>query len=288
MKLLSISRQIKAFIQLTRVQNLAIITITQYFVAIFLCHDRSEWLHVLLDWHLFLTATSTALIAAAGYMINDYYDVKIDLINKPKKVVIGRILRRRPVLMMHTVLNFTGIALGLLAYWPIGIVNFFCAFLLWVYSNQLKRWPLVGNISIAFLTGCSVLVIGVLYQEQFHLVLAYAVFAACVNLVREIVKDMEDLKGDASFGCKTIPILIGIPRTKYLLYGLTAAFGVLFFFIAYKLQNDVLNNFFIVLTLPSIYFLFRLYRADRPAHFNSLSMLCKFIMMGGIFSMVLF
>jgi 4-hydroxybenzoate polyprenyltransferase len=288
LKIKKLLRQFKAFVLLTRVQNLAIIGLTQYLVAIFLSHDKSQWIEVILDWRLFLVVGSTLMIAAAGYMINDYYDVKIDLINKPKKVVIGRILKRRPVLMMHTVLNLTGVFLGLVAYWPIGVVNFFCAFLLWVYSNQLKRWPLIGNICIAFLTGCSVLVIGVLYQEAFHLVVAYAVFAACVNLIREIIKDMEDLKGDASFGCKTLPIILGIPKTKIFIYILTAGFGVLFIIIAHKLQNFVLNNFFIVLTLPSIFLLYRLYKADRPAHFQALSQLCKLIMIGGIFSMALF
>src|SRR5690606_34862812 len=107
----------------------------------------------LIDINLLLLVLSTLLIAAAGYIINDYYDVKIDYINKPKRVVVGRILKRRGVMVAHTILNFMGILIGFyLSIW-VGIISVGSAFMLWWYSNQLKRLPFIGNFFIAVLTG---------------------------------------------------------------------------------------------------------------------------------------
>src|SRR5690349_3917192 len=148
-----------ALIKVTRFWNLVIVGLAQFFTAYFLID-----FYTVLDWRLYVLSVSTVMIAAGGYIINDYYDVKIDLINKPERVVVGKSMRRRYALFFHTSLSVTGVALGLLLNWKIAVLNFFSGFLLWFYSNLLKRKPFVGNLSVALLTGLSVYLVAVLFD----------------------------------------------------------------------------------------------------------------------------
>ena len=211
---------IESLLKLTRFGNLIIIALAQYFTAGFLIG-----MHTLNDVNLFLLSLSTVFIAAGGYIINDYYDVKIDYINKPDRVVIGKSITRRYAILFHIALSFAGIVLGFYLSWRIAGVNMLSVFLLWLYSNNLKRLPFVGNLTVAFLTGLAVFIIDVFYRTHNSLVVIYALFAFFMTLVREVIKDMEDLKGDNSFGCKTLPIVWGIRKTKILIYVILIVFG---------------------------------------------------------------
>lgn len=279
---------VTGFLRLTRFPNLLIIALTQYITAIFLVGPKSQWWEYLSSPKLFLLSLSTILIAAAGYIINDYYDVKIDYINKPERVIVGRVLKRRIVMVAHTLFNFTGIAIGFYLMPRLGLVNFLAAFWLWLYSNQLKRLPFIGNLSIAFLTGLSICVIALYYQENELLIYTYALFAFALTLVREIIKDMEDLKGDATFGCQTLPIIWGVRRTKIVQYVLLGVFILLLIAMAAEVDKLSLKNFFLLLILPVAYFIVRLVRADSRREFAFLSLYCKLLMVAGVLSMMFF
>ena len=273
-----------ALFRLTRFWNLVIIAIAQYFAAAFLFKIKQG---VIWDWRLFVFSLSTILIAAAGYIINDYYDIKIDLINKPDRVVIGKSITRRYAILFHTFISSLGIILGTLVSLKIGLVNIICFFLLWLYSNKLKRLPFIGNLLVAILTGLAIGLVNLLYEVNNTLVVIYALFALFVTLVREIVKDIEDMKGDNTFGCKTLPILWGIRKTKWLLYLIIATFALVavFFNITYNLLPPY--YFVVILFLPLGFMVFRLVRADTKKEFYQLSQFCKVIMLLGIFSMML-
>lgn len=274
------------FYKLVRVPNLLIIAMTQYMACIFLVGPRAAWRTYLLDYHLLLLVLSTVLIAAAGYIINDYYDVKIDTINKPKRVVVGRILRRRIAMSAHTALNVLGLAIGFYLGKEVFAYNIAAAFLLWLYSNQLKRLPFVGNLVIALLTAASLSILAAYYKQHEDLIYIYAVFAFFISLIREIIKDMEDVKGDATFGCQTLPIVWGIRRTKVLLYVLTASFLLVVFSLTSYLHWYLLFYFFLFVLLPVVWFIIRLVKADTRKEFSYLSNLCKLIMLGGVLSIV--
>lgn len=274
-------------LKLTRIPNLLIIAVTQYLAVIFLVYEPHQ-LDIIKDPKLFLLVLSTLMIAAAGYIINDYYDVKIDYINKPDRVVVGKLIRRRMVLAVHFALNFTGISIGFFLDFKVGILNLFSSFLLWIYSNRLKQMPLAGNLVIAFLTGLAFFVIWIFYHTSMYLLFNYAIFAFAITLIREIIKDMEDMKGDAKFGSRTLPIICGIRKTKQFLYALILLSGLLFFFLAGQLNNPVLNNFFLILIIPAIYLVYLLYRADTQKRYNRLSLYCKLIMLAGIYSITFF
>jgi 4-hydroxybenzoate polyprenyltransferase len=274
---------ILALFRLTRFWNLAIIAFAQYFTAYFLFH---QGLLVFTDFWLFLIVASTVMIAAAGYIINDYYDIKIDLINKPDRVVIGKTITRRYAIFFHTVISVTGVGMGLLINWKVGAVNFVSVFLLWLYSNNLKRLPLIGNLVVSLLTGLSIFLLSFLYEQYLPLVMTYSLFAFFMTLIREIVKDMEDMKGDTTFGCRTLPIVWGIRKTKSFLYGTILIFSFLVLWLDYQQLKISWIYFIPLLFVPMSILFYRLLKADTKKEFYQLSQLCKIIMLLGICSMI--
>ncbi|MBW8051473.1 MAG: prenyltransferase [Cytophagales bacterium] len=283
-----------ALLKLIRLPNLLIIILTQYFTRIFLIGPRQQWTDHIADIDLFLLSLSTILIASAGYIINDYYDIKIDTINRPKRIVVGRILKRRTAMGLHIVLNALGILIGVFLSVKIAVVNIFAGFLLWFYSNYLKRLPFIGNFIVAFLTVLVIGVIAVYFRQNSALIYAFAVFAFIISLIREVIKDMADMKGDIAFGCKTLPIIWGIRRTKYLLYGLLAIFITALF--SFIILSSSINHqpssishlhvlFLIIILFLSSWFIIKLVRADTQKKYNYLSAVCKFIMLCGIIGM---
>ncbi|EAY27283.1 geranylgeranylglycerol-phosphate geranylgeranyltransferase [Microscilla marina] len=276
-----------SFLKLVRWQNLMIIVFTQYMVKIFLISPQQPWLTTLQELPLLIISSSTVIVAAAGYIINDYYDIKIDRVNKPKRIVIGRLIKRRVALGAHFTLNFIGIGLGVWLSLKVGVINFIAGFLLWLYSNQLKRLPLVGNAAIAVLTAMVVIVMAVYYEQQQLSLFTFATFAFFITIIREIIKDMEDVRGDATFGCKTLPIVWGMRRTKNVIYvflGILTAILLSTLFV----YRHLFILYLVIFVLPSLFFLFiRLRRADTKKEYRYLSHFCKFIMLIGVLSMVL-
>lgn len=225
------------------------------------------------------------MITAAGYMINDYYDVKIDYVNRPNEVVVGKGIKRRVIIFLHTVLNFTAIALGYLVSPKIALINFAAAFLLWFYSNKLKREPFIGNLTVAFLTALAIYLIAIQYQKSELLVLTYAIFAFFLNLIREIIKDIEDRPGDRKHGCRTLPIVIGFRKTKAVIFLIAAVFICAIMIVMFKLDRSIIFLYFGGLGVFFMYFMYRIYIADRKAHFTQLSTMAKVLMLIGTLSM---
>lgn len=273
-----------------RWQNLAIIVLTQYFTRFFLIRDKplsfSHLLEIIFDKNIFLISLSTVLIAASGYIINDYYDIKIDLVNKPDRVVIGRYVKRRWALAIHQIFNGLGILLGLLISRKVALVNLSAVFCLWLYANQLKRLAFWGNFMVAILTGFSLLILAVYYPGHQKEVWVYATFSFFITLIREIIKDMEDVKGDEKHGCRTLPIIWGIARTKILVYVLIASFITTLFILATQLPNQRIAYIFLVMMLPVSLLTYKLVYADKPKDFAFLSDACKFIMLIGVLTMI--
>ncbi|MBM3178072.1 MAG: geranylgeranylglycerol-phosphate geranylgeranyltransferase [Bacteroidetes bacterium] len=271
---------LKPVLRLTRAWNILIIVIAQYAAAWFLL-DPS----VVATTKLFLLSLSTGLIAAAGYIINDYFDIKIDLINRPDRVVVGTTMSRRSAIFLHVVLSLAGVLAGWAVNWKVAGLNIASALLLWLYSARLKRGPFFGNLSIALLTFASVVVIYLAFPSKDPLIWFYAGFAFAMTMVREAVKDMEDVKGDKTFGCETLPIIWGLYKTKMYTAGWIAIL-LTFIFVVHRFFYPLPVLYFLPLVfLPLGIFSFRLVRADTVKEFNELSLLSKIILMLGIVSM---
>lgn len=287
MNTLSMERSIsiRGLFRISRPVNLLLVAFAQLMTAYFLVETTAQGLPVLQDFRLYLIVFSTVLITAAGYMINDYYDVKIDYVNRPHEVVVGKGIKRRVVLFLHSLINFAAIGLGYLVSPRIALVNFSAAFLLWLYSNRLKREPFIGNLTVAFLTGFSVYLIGYYYQKSELLVLTYAIFAFFLNLIREIIKDIEDRPGDRKHGCRTLPIVIGFRKTKQVIFLIAIGFVCSILIVTFKIANPVLFIYFGILGAVFMWFMWKVYQADRKDHFSELSTIAKILMLVGTLSM---
>lgn len=275
-----------SLVKISRPVNLFILAFAQIMTAVFLVETTQQGLPVQQDFNLYLLILSTLMIAAAGYMINDYYDVKIDYVNKPDEVIIGRTMKRRVALFYHSLLNFGAVGIGWLISPRISFVIFIAAFLLWLYSNLLKRLPFVGNFTVALLTGASIWLVSFYYQKSELLVLTYAIFAFFMNLIREIIKDIEDRDGDRKHGCKTLPIVLGFRNTKRVIFVIASVFVCSILVVTFKINNPKLYYYFGILSILFLIFMYKIYLADRKKHFSQLSLLNKVLMFAGILSMV--
>jgi len=313
---------ITAFLRLVRWPNLVIIAITQalfYFSLVrplYSFFSGSEFVYSSFTIiHLILLVTSSLLIAAAGNIINDYFDRNIDEINKPGKKVIDKLIKRRWAIVMHIVFSLTGILLGFYidsqtpVFW-IGFSNLVCVLLLFGYSVSLKKKLLIGNILISLLTAWVIFVCFFCYYRSIscpgcepfewqaalyrfiRISILYAGFAFVISLIREVIKDMEDMEGDARYGCKTMPIVWGIPASKvFVAVWLIVLIGTLGIVQFYVLQLGWLWSAvycIALIILPLLWILQKLYKAQVTADYHRLSSAIKFVMFTGILSMLFF
>jgi 4-hydroxybenzoate polyprenyltransferase len=269
--------------RLTRIWNLVIVGGAQLAVAYYLIG-----LDPLIQKDLLLLIFSTILITAAGYSINNYFDIKIDLINEPEQVVVGRFLTRRKTIFLHFILSVGGTAIGFFLNWKLGIANLLASVILWFYSSAFKRIPFLGNLSVATLTALSILVFLLVYPGSFPGIWMYGFFAFLITLIRESVKDMEDLAGDKTYGRRTIPVVLGIAGTKLysgsLILILVSAIWMAYF-LFHPLSIIVILG---LLMLPLAFFTFLLVKADTIDEFSILSRIAKLLMVTGIISIAFF
>lgn len=286
-----------ALLQITRANNLLIMLVT---LAIsYYCLTDYLIPEDLLQPRFLLLCGCVVFTAAAGYIINDYYDINIDLTNKPNKVVIGKIISRRWAMLLHFIFNglaFLG-AFYLSGY--IGLMVAICMVMLWLYSVHFKKQFLSGNLLVGALSAFVIAILPLFNQQiSSYLVCVYALFAFGISLIREIVKDAEDLRGDSKFNCKTLPIVIGVRKTKKVLIVLVLIYTILLFahtFIANSLipfrhsYGQVFYTFYMLLfvIVPLIITTYLLLNADVNSDFSRLSTLYKVIMLSGLLSMVI-
>jgi 4-hydroxybenzoate polyprenyltransferase len=283
------------FLRLIRINNLLIITATQIFAYYFLTPNLGYT--QLFQVNFLLLLGSTFLVAAAGYIINDYMDVRLDLINKPGKVIVGNTISRRWAMFLHLILNGFALLLALAINKQIAILVFICAFSLWLYSQFLKKTYLIGNILVALLTAFTLWIMHIFQQDMMVAgIWVYGIFAFATTLIREIIKDTEDLRGDQNFKCRTLPIVLGVRKTKDILMvlqisiiGLTMAFCTSFValsYSSYKIYIMFLMYMLILVVIPMLVMAWFIKTADVKRDFSRLSALAKWIMMAGIVSMV--
>jgi len=265
------------------------------------------------DFRFYLMLVSNIFIAGAGYIINDYFDVNIDQINKPTKVVVGAFISRRWVIFWHLILSVFAIYISIIVFpfktfWHIHLSNLLAILLLWFYSTTFKKNFLVGNIIISLLTAWSIAVVyfsKFSFQEIIHpnifdlnnikfakLTLLYCAFAFILTLVREALKDLEDMEGDEKFGCTTLPIKWGLRPTKvYLSVWLIVVIAVLLIIqlgvLPYGWWYTVVYCLLFIIT-PLVIVLKKLPKSFTSKHFNELSGWVKVAMLFGILSIVFF
>ncbi len=260
------------------------------------------------DSGFYLLMLSTILIAAGGYVVNDYLDIDIDEVNKSDKMIIGKTISKNTAWNFYVILSLGGLAAAVVPAYEIGNVNFvliqiISAGLLWFYSYSYKRQFLIGNIVISLLS--AVIVFLPVYYEamaeeklyatisvNFFFVNAYTAFAFLTTFSREIIKDMEDMEGDKSAGCRTFPIIAGVVPAKILaiIFSLIVMAAVSYIqYYQYAAQDYISMIYFLIaVQLPSLWLVIKTARAKEKNDFRFASRLSKMVMLGGIFSMLVF
>lgn len=282
-------------LRLVRAGNLLILLLTQAFAWYFL--NPSSHPYDLLHSEFIRIVLSTLLVAGAGYIINDYMDVKLDLVNKPEKVIVGQTISRRMAMLLHFVMNSTALLLAFSLGKTIAFAVAACVVALWFYSQALKKTYLSGNLLVSLLTASTLWVLYLLNDHlMFSGVVVYALFAFMSSLIREIIKDAEDLRGDQKFKCRTLPIVLGIRKTREILFWLQLSLMALTgayvsFFPALSLSsNQVYISFLVYMAalvlLPMAGQAWLIRTADVKKDFSRLSTYSKIIMVFGILSMV--
>ena len=313
-----------AFLRLVRWPNLVFIVVTQclfYYLVVIPVFYKNNSTPVLTPILFCWLVVSSVLIAAAGYIINDYFDLNIDRVNKPDKLVVEKIIKRRWAIMWHLILSLVGFVITLWVCFKVrdifavavAVINFCCIIVLWLYSTIYKRRLLIGNILISVLTAWTILILYLINMQSFYLytmvtdymrnyetastklfkyAIVYAGFAFIISLIREVIKDMEDMEGDEKYGCKTMPIVWGIPATKvFTAVWLIVLIGILIILQFYAMHlgwwwSVVYCTAAII--LPLLWILQKLYKAQVVKDYHQLSVSIKLVIFTGILSMIFF
>jgi 4-hydroxybenzoate polyprenyltransferase len=261
------------------------------------------------DWQYGLLVLATVLIAAAGYVINDILDQETDYDNDKRNVIVGKFISEKAAYNLYFILNITGVGIGYYLASVIHKPSFAGAFIiisatLYMYATSLKQMLLIGNIVVALLLSFSVIIIGLFdllpatYEGNqtemgvmFSILIDYAVFAFIINLIREIVKDMEDVEGDYNNGMSTLPITIGIEKASKItgVLGIIAALILLGYInnnlMSSKLYYAVIYGLLLVVA-PMIFFVVKIWNAKTKEEFRFLSTILKWIIFFGILSIL--
>ena len=297
------------FLRLSRPVNLIIILVTMYGLGWFFTDVNPEFGVQSLDF--FLLSISTSMIAAAGNIINDYFDVRADRVNKPERLIIGKYVKRRVAIVTHWGINVLAFGIAIYLSWRLNsfwylFIHLLSINLLWFYSLYFKRRFLIGNVLIAALTALVPLLVGIYFYQtissdtisftsidpsfsnvgpSFILWLCFllASFAFLLNLAREMVKDMEDVEGDLLIKAKTLPITLGIKKTKTVVSILLIITSLGASLIWFVFKIPLINLFPVLISgLFTISALVLLPKAHDKIRFKTINGLIKIAMVAGL------
>lgn len=267
--------------------NLGLIILAQYLAAIYIFSPDIPLRAVVFDLHLFLLVMASVLAIASGYIINNFYDAEKDLINKPQKSMLDRLVSQRFKLTTYFLLNFMAVFVA--SYISFRAVLFFSAYIfgIWIYSHKLKRLPFIGNLVSATLAITPFFVVFVYYRNFQTVVFVHALFLFLLILIRDMIKDLENIAGDMAQGYKTIPILYGPLLSKLLMSGLTLLTLIPALLLITLFDVGEMHLYFTACIALLGLFLILLWKASKKKHYVWLHNLLKFIILVGVFSILL-
>ena len=267
--------------------NILVITLAQYLASIYILSPDLPLGKVVLDINLFLIVTASALVIASGYIINNFYDAEKDLINKPTKSMLDRLVSQRFKLTTYFILNFLSVFAA--SYISFRAVLFFSSYIfgIWFYSHKLKRIPFLGNLVSATLAIAPFFVVFVYYRNFETVIFVHALFLFLLILGREMIKDLENIKGDLAQNYKTMPILFGVRFSKTIITIIIVLTLIPSYLLTTYFDVGYMYLFFSASMLLLVLFLFLLWRARSKSGYVWLHNILKFIILAGVFSILL-
>jgi 4-hydroxybenzoate polyprenyltransferase len=301
-----LSRQNKLFIlkfvslfSVIRGYNIPVIALAQYLASIFIMAPEQRALSVLLDFQLFIIVLASSLTIASGYIINSFYDSKKDLINRPNKTLLDRLVSQSTKLKVYFGLNFFVALISFFVSFRAVLFFSFYIFLIWFYSHKVKKYPLIGNLMAAFLAVYPFF--GILlyfylklpfyeienYSGKLAVTLFHAIFLFLLILIRELIKDLENIKGDLANNYKTIPIIYGAIASKRITTVLTVLTIVPVYYLIDVYDVGYMDIYFYCCFIILIFFLRYLWKWDTKEAYVKLHNVLKFLIVAGVFCIVL-
>ena len=292
------------YLKLIRFQNLVVMVLIQYLIRFILIIPKYGKENVLSEFYFALLLFSILLIVAAGYTINDYFDIKVDSENKDEHVIVGRTIKRRIALVIHFILTSVGLILGFYITYKINqlvisIILIVCAYILWIYNLKLKRIFFLANLIVAglsavFVTSIATLEIFLKYNHNASInniknLILIATFAFILSLMNEIIKDLRTVEGDKKYKIRTLPTVWGLLKTKEFLKWLSIITAFIISIIAitkFKTNLTVLSYAFIFIIGPLFLLNVWVYKAKHTIDYERISKLNKFIIFTGIMSLL--
>lgn len=280
MKVLSLFSVVRGY-------NILVIVVAQYLSAIFILDKERRALDVLLDWDLFLIVLASSLTIASGYIINSFYDAKKDLINRPKKSMLDRLVSQGTKLQVYFALNFMVVFLAFLVSWRAFVFFSVYIFLIWFYSHKLKKYPVIGNLTAALLAVLPFFGILMYFKNFYQVIFAHATFLYLLILIRELIKDLENIPGDLVNNYRTIPVMFGEKTSKKIIIALTILTVIPVYLLIDVFDVGYMDIYFYAGMIVIIYFLGKLWTANTQKEYLLLHNLLKLLIVAGVFSIVL-
>ncbi|WP_396167302.1 geranylgeranylglycerol-phosphate geranylgeranyltransferase [Flavobacterium sp.] len=279
--------KILSMFSVVRGYNIPIIALAQYLSAIFIMAPEKRALTVLLDFNLFILVVASSLTIASGYIINNFYDSKKDLINRPNKSRIDHLVSQRTKLQVYFTVNFVVALLAMLV--SFRAVAYFSTyiFLIWFYSHKLKKYPIIGNLTASLLAILPFFAILLYYKNLYPEIFAHATFLFLLLLIREIIKDLENIKGDIANDYRTIPVIYGEVFAKKTITLLTISTVIPVYFLVEIYEVGFMDIYFYISLIILIFFLLLLWKANSKIQYLQLHIILKFLVVSGVFSIVL-
>lgn len=267
--------------------NILVLVIAQYLTSAFILAPELPLRAVLFDDNLFFLILSTTTVIASGYIINNFYDSEKDLINRPRKTMLDRFISQRTKLSVYFLLNFAAIFFA--SYVSFRAVVFFSIyiFMIWFYSYRIKKLLFLGNLVASILAITPFFVVFVYYKNFETVIFIHATFLYIMIVMRELVKDLENLKGDLIQNYKTIPVVYGEKLSKFFLSILTIIAGIPIILLTTRFDTGLMDYYFYVSFILLIFFLFMLYFSSAKWQYLLLHNILKLIIVAGVFSILL-
>lgn len=267
--------------------NILVIVIAQYLASIYIFAPHLKLKAILFDIKLFLIVLASATVIASGYIMNNFYDSEKDLINRPNKSMLDCLVSQNTKLSIYFVLNFLAVILA--SYVSFRAVLFFVFYIfgIWLYSHKLKKQPITGNLVSAILTVTPFFVIFIYYKNFEFVIFMHAIFLFLLISMRELTKDLENIKGDLALNYRTIPVVYGENTSKIMLtvVGLITCFTA--FILVFNFDVGHMYYFFYICVVMLLLFLFLLWKSNKRPHYVLLHNMLKFIIVAGVFSILL-
>lgn len=280
-------KKILSFFSVIRGYNIWVVALAQYLSAIFILAPEKRALDIILDWRLFLIVLASTLAIASGYIINNFYDAKKDLINRPKKAMIDRLVSQETKLKVYFGINFIVVLLMFFISWRAVLFFSTYIFLIWLYSHKLKKIFLLGNLTAAILAVLPFFGVLMYYKNFYQVIFAHATFLFLLILIRELIKDLENVEGDLITDYKTIPVVFGLQTAKIVVTLLVVGTLIPVYYLTNVFFVGYMDTYFYISLLLLLFFVVQLWKIQSKSGFLKLHLLLKLIIVAGVFSIVL-